>query len=229
MPRFVIRHPSFVISHMRLVALIAKTLARLDPPAVAPDPALPPVVLVHGIFSSGDDMERLARHLRSQAREVLHPTLTPNGGHAPIEDLARQLADFIARRIGDRRFDLIGFSMGGLISRHYLQRLGGIGKIARFITMATPHHGTHTARLGNLPGWVQMRPGSKFLRDLASDAEVLRRVPFTSFYTPLDTVIVPARSSEMPQARNVRVWATIHPSFILERRCIRAVAAALRD
>jgi hypothetical protein len=33
----------------------------------------------------------------------------------------------------------------------------------------------------------------------------------------------------MPQARNVRMWATIHPSFILERRCIRAVAAALRN
>jgi triacylglycerol lipase len=93
--------------------------------------------------------------------------------------------------------------------------------------MATPHHGTHMARLANLPGWVQMRPGSGFLRDLASDAEMLRAVPFTSFYTPLDTIIVPARSSEMPQARNVRMWATIHPSFILERRCIRAVAAAM--
>ena len=212
---------------MRLVALLAKTLARLDAPAVAPDPTLPPVVLVHGIFSSGDDMERLARHLRSQAREVFQPTLTPNGGHARIEELAAQFAEFVTQKIGGRRFDLIGFSMGGLISRHYLQRLGGIGKVARFITMATPHHGTHMARLGNLPAWVQMRPGSEFLRDLASDADVLRAIPFTSLFTPLDAIILPARSSEMPQARNVRVWAAMHPSFILERRCIRAVAAAL--
>ncbi len=213
---------------MRLVAFIARMLARLDPPAVAPDPSLPPVVLVHGIFSSGHDMERLARHLRSLGREVFAPTLTPNGGHAPLEDLAGQLAKFITENIPGRRFDLLGFSMGGLIARHYLQRLGGIGKIGRFVTMATPHHGTHLARLAGLPGWVQMRPGSGFLRGLASDAEVLREVPFTSFYTPLDTIIVPSRSSEMPQARNVRMWAAIHPSFILERRCIRAVAAALR-
>jgi len=74
---------------------------------------------------------------------------------------------------------------------------------------------------------VQMRPGSDFLRDLARDADALQAIPFTSFYTPLDAVIVPARSSEMPQARNVRIWAAMHPSFILERRCIRAVAAAL--
>ena len=212
---------------MRLVAILAKTLARLDAPAVAPDPALPPVVLVHGIFSSGDDMERLARHLRSQAREVFQPTLTPNGGHAPIEDLAQQLADFVTQKIGGRRFDLIGFSMGGLISRYFLQRLGGMERAARFVTMATPHHGTQMARLGGLPGWVQMRPGSEFLRDLARDADVLRAVPFTSLYTPLDAIIVPARNSEMPQARNVRMWAALHPSFILERRCIRAVAAAL--
>ena len=96
---------------MRLVALIAKTLARLDPPPIAADRALPPVVLVHGIFSSGDDMERLARHLRSLGREVFHPSFTPNGGHAPIEELARQLADFVAEKVGARRFDLIGFSM----------------------------------------------------------------------------------------------------------------------
>ena len=214
---------------MRLVSLLAKMLSRLDPPEVAPDPALPPVVLVHGIFSCGEDMERLARHLRSQAREVFQPTLTPNRGHARIEALAQQFAHFVDQNIGSRSFDLIGFSMGGLISRYFLQRLGGLGRVARFITMATPHHGTQMARLGGLPGWVQMRPGSEFLRDLASDAHALRRVPFTSFHTPLDTIIVPARSSEVPQARNIRIWAALHPSFILERRCIRAVAAALRD
>ena len=51
---------------------------------------------------------------------------------------------------------------------------------------------------------------------------------FTTFHTPLDLVVVPPRSAEMPQARNVRVWASLHPSLILEKRCIRAVAAALR-
>ncbi|MEO6787495.1 MAG: alpha/beta fold hydrolase [Chthoniobacteraceae bacterium] len=213
---------------MRLVAFIASTLAHLDAPAIAPDPALPPVVIVHGIFSSGDDMERLARHLRSQGREVFQPTLTPNGGHAPLETLAQKFAAFVAQNLGGRRFDLIGFSMGGLITRYYLQRLGGIERVARFITMAAPHHGTQMARLGGLPGWLQMRPGSEFLRDLARDADVLRTIPFTSFYTPLDAIIVPARSSEMPQARNVRIWAALHPSFILEKRCIRTVAAALR-
>lgn len=212
---------------MRPVAFLARMLARLDAPPLAPDPALPPVVLVHGIFSSGDDMERLARHLRSQSREVFQPTLAPNGGTVPIEQLAAQLAKFADENLGGRRFDLVAFSMGGLVARVFLQRLGGLSRVNRFITMASPHRGTHLARLGMLPGHVQMRPGSAFLRDLAGDADTLREVRFTSFYTPLDTVIVPCRSSEMPQARNVRMWAASHPSFILQRSCIRAVSAAL--
>jgi len=74
-----------------------------------------------------------------------------------------------------------------------------------------------------------MRPHSDFLRELAQDSDQLRDVKFTSFYTPLDLVIVPARNSEMPQANNIRLWAAMHPSLILERRCIRAVAEALHD
>jgi len=213
---------------MHLVALLASALARFDAPAVPADPARPPVVLVHGIFSSGHDMERLARHLRSGGRQVLVPTLTPNGGQAPLEDLARQLANYVEREIPGRQFDMVGFSMGGLVSRYYVQRLGGIDRVGAFVTIATPHYGTQLARLAKLPGWVQMRPGSDFLRDLDHDADSLRRIKFTSLYTPLDAIIVPARSSEMPQARNVRKWAAIHPSLILEMRCIRAVSDALR-
>lgn len=213
---------------MHLVAVLAGLLARFDAPPLPPDATQRPVLLVHGILSNGRDMERLARHLRSEGREVHVPTLTPNGGTAPIEELAQQLAAYAGRELQGRRFDLVGFSMGGLVSRYYLQRLGGLDHVGRFVTLATPHQGTRMAHLASFPGWVQMRPGSDFLRDLARDADSLRRVQFTSFYTPLDTIIVPARSSEIPQAQTIRVWAAIHPSLILERRCIRAVADALR-
>lgn len=214
---------------MRLVAFLAGALSRLEGPPIPPEPGRPPVVLVHGIFASALDMRRLASHLRARGWEVFVPTLAPNDGETRLEDLAHQLSDYARRELAGRQFDLIGFSMGGLVSRYYLQRVAGSDQVRRFITMAAPHNGTHAARLGNAPGWVQMRPGSEFLRDLARDADSLRRVQFTSFYTPLDTIIVPPRSSEMPQARNIRMWGLIHPSFILESRCVRAVAQALRD
>jgi triacylglycerol lipase len=213
---------------MKLVAWLAASLAHFDAPPVAPKPEQPPVVLVHGLFASAEDMTRLARHLRSEGRVVFTPSLTPNAGNARLEDLAAQLAEFIDREAPKGKVDLIGFSMGGLVSRYYVQRLGGVERVSHFVTMAAPHHGTQVAHLTFGAGVTQMRPGSAFLTDLDRDADVLRRVKFTSFYTPLDTIIFPARNSEMPQATNVRIWAPMHPSWVLEKRCFRAVSAALK-
>ena len=210
---------------MKVVAWLAGALAEWDGVAPPPNADVTPVILVHGIYSTAADMVRLANHLRHEGHPVFTPTLDPANGKATIESLAAQLAEYAEREVPGRKFDLVGFSMGGLVTRYYVQRLGGIDRVGRFITMATPHHGTVLARLFSGAGHEQMRPGSEFLRDLDSDVELLRKVNFTSLYTPLDTIIVPAKSSEQSAAKNVRVWGVMHPSFVLEKRCIRAVAA----
>ncbi len=217
---------------MTPVTWLSTALACLDSavaaPRTTPPPPRNPVVLVHGIYSSGGDFARLAGHLRADGHEVLTFDLKPNDGHASLEVLAQQVADFTEARLPGRRFDLVGFSMGGLVSRYYMQRLGGASRVDHFVTLAAPHHGTVMAGINSLPGVLQMRRGSPFLRDLERDQDCLKSVKFTAFYTPLDLVVVPGDSGEMPQARNVRVWALMHPSFILEKRCLRAVAEALR-
>jgi triacylglycerol lipase len=217
---------------MNPVAWLSTALALVDAAFAGAPPAPParnPVVLVHGIYSSGRDFTRLARHLRAEGHEVFTLDLLPNDGHAGLDELARQLAAFTDAKLPGRRFDLVGFSMGGLVSRYYMQRLGGAARVEHFVTLAAPHQGTVMAGINRLPGVLQMRRGSPFLRDLERDQDCLTRVKFTSFYTPLDLVVVPGNSAELPQARNVRIWALIHPSLILEKRCIRAVAEALRS
>lgn len=212
---------------MQLVAWLAAALSTFDARPVPPDPSLRPVILVHGIHSDGGCMRRLEKHLRAQGRVVFSPSLRPCTGSAPLEELANQLADFADRNVPGRKFDLVGFSMGGLVSRYYVQRLGGLKRVEYFVTMATPHQGTKMAWLHPGKGAVQMRPQSRFLQELNRDADMLRQIKFTSFYTPLDTVVVPARSSAIPQARNISMLVPIHPSFLLERRCLRAVDRAL--
>ncbi len=214
---------------MSFFTWLAVGLSTFDPAPAPVNAAKRPVVLVHGIYCSGRAMTRLAQYLRAQGREVYTPSLTPSSGVVPLEVLAKQLSDFADQKLHGRKFDLVAFSMGGLISRYYLQRLGGLERVPNFITMATPHNGTKAAYALGAPGVLQMRPGSTFLRDLDSDADRLRSIKFTSFYTPLDLVILPARSSEMPQARNVRLWAALHPSWIFEKRCLRAVEVALEE
>ena len=65
--------------------------------------------------------------------------------------------------------------MGGLVSRYYVQRLGGIERVRRLITISTPHQGTLWAHMVGNPGSRQMRPGSAFLSKLNHDAAMLER------------------------------------------------------
>ena len=185
------------------------------------------MVLVHGIYSSSGDLARLASHLRREGRTVFLLDFATCDGACLLEDLAAELHSFVEEHVPTGAFDLVGFSMGGLVSRYYLQRLAGEARVTHFVSLAAPHAGTVLARLLARPGVLQMRRGSAFLRDLERDQDRLRTLKVTSLYTPLDLMIVPARSSELRHARNVRIWALTHPSLILEKRCLRAVSAAL--
>lgn len=212
---------------MKIVAWLSGMLASMDPAAIPVDYAKPPVVVVHGIDGSARDMARLVRALQADGREVFAPSLSPNDGSSSIDELSAQLKEYIEGNVKRRPFDLIGYSMGGIVSRHYLQRRKGMEQTRKFITLCSPHHGTITAALRNQPGARQMRRGSPFLHDLNADATSLRKVGFTSFWTPTDLIILPARSSEMPGANNIRRWGVGHISFILEKRGIRKVIEVL--
>lgn len=216
---------------MFITAWLGATLAFFDgSPKVPPHPVPDrnPVLLVHGISDSHWSMLWLAHYLRREGWEVHTINLTPNWGQKGLEPLAGQVDAYARAQFGARRFDLVGFSMGGLVSRYYVQRLGGLERVDHLVTLSAPHNGTVMANLIPNRGCREMRPGSPFLKDLARDADKLENVKFTSLYTPYDVVIVPQRSSEMPQANNIRMPVAAHPLMVLDKRCLRIVADALR-
>ena len=211
-----------------LFAALAMTLLTTAPEATATATAQPPVLLIHGIKDDARKMEPLARYLRSHGRTVHTMNLKPSWGQVGLEELAGQLEEFVRQTFpAHERFDLVGFSMGGLVSRYYLQRLGGMERVHRFVTISTPHRGTVMAFLIPNEGCRQMRPGSAFLRDLDRDADTLQRVGFTSLWTPLDLTIVPADSSVVAGAANRRLWCIAHPLMVYQPSCHEAVRVAL--
>lgn len=214
---------------MKLVAWLSVTLSSLDPAPAPVDPAKPPVVLVHGIDGSADDMSRLARALRADGREVFTPSLTPNNGRAPLEELSAQLETYIEAHLPGRQFDLIGYSMGGLVTRHYLQCRNEKNRVLHFISLSAPHHGTVTAYLRRGPGSRQMRPGSDFLRSLNDGSALRSKAQAISFWTPTDLIIVPAHNCVLPGADNIRAIGLGHFSFTMERNHIRKVVEALHS
>ena len=189
-----------------------------------------PVLLVHGIIDDSRSMTWISRHLTATGRDVHALDLKPRTARDGLQPLAEQVAAFVAKTFpAGQKFDLVAFSMGGIVSRIYLQRLGGLDRVRRFVTISSPHRGTMLASFARGKGAREMRPRSPLLLDLASDAERLRSVGFTSIYTPLDLVIFPASSSQVPQAKTIRVWSVLHPLMIVQPSALRAIAAALEE
>ena len=188
------------------------------------------VVLVHGIWDTSAIFGPMATALTQKGFFPLAPDLIPSNGDLALDQLALQVAVFVEKRIPpEEPFDLVGFSMGGLVSRYYAQRLGGIERIRRLITISTPHRGTLWAHTGGNPGSRQMRPGSAFLSDLNRDAAMLEGVNFVSIWTPLDLMILPAGSSSLRIGSEFRIPVALHARMPKSKRCMGFIVKLLQQ
>lgn len=175
-------------------------------------PLITHAVLVHGIWESGKfSFTHLKEQLEASGVTCLTPSLRPATAHHGLMPLARQLKSEIDEAFGpDQRFLLVGFSMGGLVSRAYLQELDGSARCQTFVTISSPHHGTKTAALHPGEGTRQMQPGSDFLKNLAKTQDVLGDLPIITYRTPMDLVIVPTCNASWDRAENVLVRCPLH-------------------
>lgn len=214
----------------RRLAILSAVVAGAAPLS-AGEPAVPVqrVVFVHGIFQPGHwAFGTLRRRLEAQGIECIAPTLTPCDGREGLEKLAAQLKNEINQQFGPREhFSIVAFSMGGLVSRYYLQELDGAGRCDRFITLSTPHHGTQIAYLYGGEGARQMRPGSEFLARLQKSESRLGKMPVSSFRTPFDLIILPTTSSVWERAENAEFPVIAHPLMTRSDAVVSAVEERL--
>ena len=167
-------------------------------------------------------------YLTANGWEVYRFDLQLNYGRWGLDQIARQLADYVDETFPPSQpLDLVGLSMGGLISRYYVQRLGGIERVQRLITISSPHRGTWLAYALPMALYVQMRPDSAFLQDLNQDFERLNRLQFTSIWTPYDFIIIPPHS-KVGVGKEVKLSVFAHAMMARDRRSLAAVAEALR-
>jgi triacylglycerol lipase len=186
------------------------------------------VLLVHGIYDSERGMRAIKHRLEANGWQVRSISLKPNNASVTFDVMARQLDDFASSNFpAGEKFDLVAFSMGGLVSRYYIQKMGGYLRVRRFVTLSTPNHGTAWAWLSGRSGVKQMRPDSEMLRELNGNVSMLAPLDYTSIYTPFDLSIIPAGSSRMQNARNVVVWVPLHPLMVLMPGPLDAMEQAL--
>ena len=188
------------------------------------------VVLVHGIFDTGSKFKTLKPYLEDRGHVCLAPSLTPNDARDGLPALARQLKHRIDAGFGSEApFALVGFSMGGLISRWFLQELGGHARVDRFAAIAAPMQGTLWAYGYPGKGAKQMRPGSDFLARLGESVQTLDRMELFAYWTPFDAVIVPQDSADWQLADSTRIPALCHPCMLWHPTLMSHLAAQLAE
>lgn len=177
-------------------------------------------------------MGPLKTALQRRGTGEVHAMTLPRSGRLPIAELGVLLADeadALAERAAVSQIDVVGFSMGALVARWYVQRGNGKQRVRRFVSISGPHQGTLGAYALPLPAVRDMRPNSALLRDLTSDPDPFGSVEVHCIYTPFDLMILPAKSSILPGACSVRaINVAMHGLMVFDRRVHEHVADVLR-
>lgn len=187
-------------------------------------------ILIPGIFDYGWSMSRMKQALESAGFTAHYIHLRYNSGWRGMEHLSRQLQNRVEEftEVGGS-CALVGFSMGGIVARHYLQMLGGLERVHKFIAISSPHYGSYWASLLPYLGGRQLRIGSKFLADLNRDIEMLSPTAPVCIWTRYDITIVPHTSALLPIGRNYQVPVKLHRWMPSDPGVISLVGEELDD
>jgi triacylglycerol lipase len=202
----------------------------INRPAAIPAPRVERVVLVHGFLETGSTFKQLRQRLEKRGVKCQVVKLIPSDGRGGLATLAAGLKRDIDSEFGsDAPISLVAFSMGGLVSRYYLQDLGGATRCENFITVSSPHHGTKAAFVYPSQGAKEMRPGSSFLQGLAQSEHRLGKMPVASYRTPMDLIILPPESSVWDRAENLEYRVPLHPLMLSSSSVLKDIERRLLD
>ncbi len=153
-----------------------------------------PVVLVHGYLCNHRVWDTVARGLRAQGHAVLavdlEPLFTSIDNYAPTIEAA---VDELCGQTGSAQVALVGHSMGGLAIRAWM-RVHGTQRVARVLTLGTPHAGTRIEPKTRTPNGKQMGWQSPWLAELSASESVALRDRIHIAITPQDNIVYPQRA-----------------------------------
>ncbi|HEY2743435.1 MAG TPA: alpha/beta fold hydrolase [Polyangia bacterium] len=195
----------------------------------SPNGARRPVVLLHGFAMNRTNWIWLGRRLAHRGIGPIYATsyFSPQSVRRSAEQLGRFIDRVRAREKSDR-VDVVAHSLGGVVVRYYIERLGGAKHIGRVVTIGSPHNGTVIARLGALfPSARETIAGSSFYADLGP-LVAREGIAFTSVWSRADAIIEPPESSSIAPVGEDCVFENLgHLSLLLSPRVLDTIADRL--
>jgi triacylglycerol esterase/lipase EstA (alpha/beta hydrolase family) len=198
------------------------------------DSGATPVLLLHGYGANSAYWGALSRRLDDERISHASVDLEPVGGS--IDDYVAQVEQAVhdlCAATGVSEVAIVAHSMGGLVARAWL-RTRGDARLARLITLGSPHHGTVLAQFGVGVNAMQMRrsragEASGWLRALADAETAELRARIVSIYSHQDNIVSPQSSSCLEGARVIAFGGIGHVALGCNRRVLDCVMHELRE
>ncbi|AWF83002.1 lipase [Microbulbifer sp. A4B17] len=186
------------------------------------------VLLIPGIFDRGTSLLKMQHELAADGFDAHYIHLRYNSGWHGMEHLSSQLLAKLEHIVEkDTTCTLVGFSMGGIVARYYLQALQGIHRVHKFISISSPHYGSYWASFLPYKGGKQLRVGSDFLRKLNHGLKMLESTQPVSIWTRYDITIMPHSSAILGLGTTYEVPVILHRMMPMSRKVISVLKREL--
>jgi pimeloyl-ACP methyl ester carboxylesterase len=191
-----------------------------------------PILLVHGMVDNRSIFTVLRRGLVRRGFgqiETMNYSILTGDIRAAAARLGAEV-ERIVEETGYERIHVIGHSMGGLIARYYVTRLGGDAHVHTLVTLGTPHAGSLWAYGWNNGLTRQLRPGSALMEELAGPVTDCQ-TRFIVYWSDLDQVVVPQRNAALHHedlnVHNIALHGVGHMSLPITATVVHGISTAL--
>jgi triacylglycerol lipase len=210
------RRAGFILS----LAFIVPAAATPATAAAEPDP----VLLVHGYRGSPTTWADMTAYLKEHGHPTVYAIDLPGEDNvANAKAIGRTL-----RKLGWKRVDLIGQSMGGLSARWFAKFLANGTRIDAYVSLGTPQYGIWSACVLPSTYGGQMCPTSAFLADLNAGDDTPGDVAWTTIYSTGDEYVPNSASRLDGGACFVQVTGISHNDMdndpTLQAKAVAAIA-----
>ncbi|HUR77786.1 MAG TPA: alpha/beta fold hydrolase [Acidimicrobiales bacterium] len=191
-----------------------------------------PVLLLHGYGHNSSAWFMLRKALKQAGFTSVH-TMNYNPVLQDIPAIAEKLSDrveAICTLTGSDKVNLVGHSLGGVVSRWYVQQMDGDHRVNTAITLASPHKGTIAAFVPPGSTARECRPNSWVMRRL-NEGVLPTSVRWVAFYGDADALVQPIGSGRIDvpalNARNVLIPGMGHMGMLLSGDVVNQVVEEL--
>ena len=186
-----------------------------------------PIILIHGLWNTSSIFSSIISKLDEKGIEYFAPTLNHSYGRTSIVELTNSINKLILKKYGlEKEIDILGFSMGGIISRYWIKKYNGYKRTRRFITVGSPHRGTFASQfVPKYPfrGISEMKINSSLLRDLSNYDYLLDDIECISFFTYWDLMVFPGWRANLNTGDKISLKIFKHRNLVRDPLAVERI------